>query len=104
MAFLIFYVTCPDETTAKDIGRAITERRLAACANIFPIQSAYWWAGALENENEWALILKTKSALEHALETALLDAHPYDVPCITRFEARANAAYEAWIESTCREI
>jgi periplasmic divalent cation tolerance protein len=97
MPFLVFYIPCPDEATAQSIATKMLDLRLAACANIFPIQCAYWWQGAVQREGEWVLVLKTRSALEPALEQAVQLAHPYETPCILRFEARANAAYEHWI-------
>lgn len=98
--FLIFYVTYPDEATARRISDSLVEQRLAACANVFPISSAYWWQGAVQHEGEWVSILKTRPALESELEKAILESHPYETPCITRWEARANAAYEKWIEES----
>ena len=99
MPFLVFYVTHPDEATAQRISGAMVEQRLAACANIFPIQSAYWWEGAVQQEGEWVSILKTRPELENALEQAILEIHPYTTPCILRFEVRANASYEKWVEA-----
>ena len=101
MPFLVFYITYPDEATARSISENLVTQRLAACANVFPIQSAYWWEGAVQQEGEWVSILKTSVDLETALEKAILEIHPYETPCITRFEARANAAYEKWIETCC---
>jgi periplasmic divalent cation tolerance protein len=103
MPFLVFYVTHPDEGTAHDISAHLLDKRLIACANIFPIQSAYRWSGAVQREGEWVSVLKTKTALETALEDALRALHPYDTPCFMRFEARANAEYERWIEEVVRE-
>ncbi len=101
MAFLNFYITCPDENTAREISRKLVAQRLAACANFFPISSVYWWENAIQQEGEWVLILKTRPELEDTLEAALQKLHPYEVPCIMRYEVRANASYEAWIrEST----
>jgi periplasmic divalent cation tolerance protein len=97
MAFLLFYITHPDEETARRIAGQLVQERLAACANIFPIQSAYWWDGALQKENEWVSLLKTRIGLEDTLESAIRRLHPYDTPCILRYEVRANADYEQWI-------
>ncbi len=54
----------------------------------------------MQQEHEWVSVLKTPLSLETALEKAIEALHPYKVPCITRFEARANAAYEKWIEES----
>lgn len=97
MAFLLFYVTHPDEATARRISEHVVKERLAACANIFPITSAYWWQGAVQQEGEWVSILKTPPGLENRLEAAIRQIHSYEVPCIMRFEVRANEAYEQWI-------
>jgi periplasmic divalent cation tolerance protein len=97
MAFLLFYVTHPDEATARRVSEHLVNERLVACANIFPITSAYWWQGAVQHESEWVSILKTRPDLENRLEAAIQKIHPYEVPCILRFEVRANEAYEKWI-------
>lgn len=102
MAFLVFYTTYPDEITARSITAQLLNQRLIACANIFPIQSAYWWEGAVQQEGEWVAVLKTRLSLEQAVEAALLEIHPYETPCIMRFETRANAAYAQWIEESTR--
>lgn len=93
----MFYITHPDEDTARRIASHLVEIRLAACANVFPVKSTYWWEGALHQEGEWVSVLKTRPGLEFALAETVQKMHPYEVPCILRFEVRANAAYEQWI-------
>ncbi|MCS6928900.1 MAG: divalent-cation tolerance protein CutA [Saprospiraceae bacterium] len=103
MAFLIFYVTHPDESVARQIAKQVVEKRLVACANVFPIQSIYWWDGEVQHEGEWVSILKTSLELEAEVEQALRALHPYQTPCFLRFEVRANEDYERWIhESTTK--
>lgn len=97
MAFLLCYITHPDEATARRISEHLLNERLVACANIFPITSAYWWQGAIQHENEWVSVVKTRLDLEKKLEAAVQKIHPYEVPCILRFEVRANEGYEDWI-------
>ena len=47
------WINCPDDKTARRIGLMLVERRLAACANVFPrIWSAYHWQGTIETEDE----------------------------------------------------
>lgn len=102
MPFLIFYVTHPDEASARTLSEHLVRKRLAACANISPISSLYWWDGAVQQDHEWVAILKTRPEQEQPLEAEILSRHPYEVPCIMRFEVRANAAYEQWIEDQTR--
>lgn len=97
MPFLVFYITYPDEATARSISESLVVQRLVACANVFPIQSVYWWEGTVQQDGEWVSILKTQLALEATLEKAIVALHPYELPCIMRFEARANEGYEKWI-------
>gem|GEM_PF-5063711 len=56
MPFLTFYITHPDEATARRIAGELVQERWAACANIFPIHSAYWWNGAVQNDAEWVSV------------------------------------------------
>ncbi len=99
MSFLIFYITHPDEFTARHIGQKMVELRLAACANYFPIQSSFWWQNNIQTESEWVSLLKTAHELSEELEHAIQTVHPYDVPCILRWEVQANEAYENWVHS-----
>lgn len=98
--FLVFYVTNPDEMTARNLSKTLLEARLIACANVFAINSHYRWEGALAEEGEWVAILKTSIKLELRLEAALQELHPYQTPCFMRFNVRANEAYARWIEAS----
>lgn len=100
MAFLMFYTTHSDEAAARKFASAIVERRLAACANIFPIESQFHWAGALQSEGEWVAVLKTSLELEFELENFARSIHPYEVPCLVRWEVRANLDYEKWVQES----
>lgn len=97
MPFVAFYVTFPDQATAQAVANTLLAKRLIACANFFPIHAAYWWAGQQASEQEWAALFKTRLDLEEVLEHEIRQLHPYTVPCVARWEMRANADYEAWI-------
>ena len=102
MGFLAIYITHPDKATAERISGALVREKLAACANCFPIQSAYWWEGAVQNEAEWVSLVKTIPAHWEELVAYVEQHHPYDLPCIMRAEVSANAAYEQWIAEQVR--
>ena len=94
------WINCPDEDTARTIGRTLVEERLAACANVFPaIGSAYHWDGAVETAEEIPLLVKSRSALFDALSRRVEAIHPYDVPSIVAVPVvRVNESYARWIE------
>ncbi|PNI76873.1 CUTA isoform 7 [Pan troglodytes] len=47
------FVTCPNEKVAREIARAVVEKRLAACVNLIPqITSIYEWKGKIEEDSE----------------------------------------------------
>jgi periplasmic divalent cation tolerance protein len=83
---------------ARTLGRAMVERRLAACAQIAAIESFYRWQGQVAHDAEHRLLLKTREALVPALQAALLEAHPYELPAIHALPvAQAHAPYAEWV-------
>lgn len=99
MSINLIYITCPNEAEAQRIAQHLLEMRLVACANIFPIQSLYWWEGNLCNESESVLLVKTRPDLWEAVKEAVEAIHPYQVPCIVKIVADANERYQNWIKN-----
>lgn len=95
---------CPDTETADRLAEALLDRRLIACANRgAEVTSLYRWEGRTEREGEVPLFLKTRTDLGDAVEAAIRDLHPYDVPPILRWQVRANADYAAWVAEETAE-
>ena len=99
MEFVSVYVTCPDEATAERIARDLLARRLVACANILPgVRSLYRWEGAIQDDREVAMFMKTRRALVPALEQAVRALHPYKVPCVVALALVGGGAdYLEWV-------
>ena len=94
------YVTAPDRETARTIARVVVERRLAACANYWPVESRYWWNGTQEEAREFVIIFKTRRSLVRKLIAAVRDVHPAEVPCIVSYSmAVAWPQYLSWIDA-----
>lgn len=100
MSMLIVYTTCKSPEEAKRIAEAVIKKRLAACANIFPPHRAvYEWDGALQNEAETMMILKTTDEGFEALKAEILRLHSYDTPCILAWAAdKAHGPFAAWVQ------
>lgn len=96
--FSMIYMTTGSNGEAEKISNTLLERRLAACANIFPIDSRYWWKDKIEKDNEVAVILKTRTELlDRAIET-IKQLHSYEVPCIVSYEIKTGyQPYLDWI-------
>lgn len=95
---LLVMTTLPD-AVAGAIARALVERRLAACVSIqSPCLSVYRWQGVVEEAQEVPLLMKTTAAQYPALEAALREMHPYDLPEIVAIDISHGAAdYLQWI-------
>jgi periplasmic divalent cation tolerance protein len=77
------YTTWPTTVEAERAGRALVERRLAACVNILPgMISHYRWQGRIERGEEAVMIVKTRASLAGAVEAAVKELHSYDTPAI----------------------
>jgi periplasmic divalent cation tolerance protein len=78
----VVLVTCPSVGLARKIGRAVVQKRLAACVNVVrgPVESFYTWKGKLETAREHLLLIKTTTARLQQLEREVKRLHTYDVP------------------------
>ena len=43
---IFIYIVCKNKEEAKKIGLYLVKQRLAACCNIFPIESIYHWSSS----------------------------------------------------------
>ena len=95
---LVVLVTCPPEK-AQAIAGALVEERVAACVNVVPsLSSVYRWKGAVHNEAEALLLVKTSKDRFEALKQAVLRHHPYELPEVIAIQVdRGHAPYLEWV-------
>ena len=96
---VLVYTTWPSIVEAERAGRAIVERRLAACVNILPgMISHYWWEGKIERAEEVVMLVKTRGALAEAVGDAVKEQHSYTTPAIMTLPVESvDPDYHAWI-------
>ncbi|SDC58020.1 divalent-cation tolerance protein CutA [Natrinema hispanicum] len=90
------YITAPPEA-ADDIAKQLVDARLAACVNQFETTSTYRWEGDVHHDEEVILLAKTTGDASDDLVARVQELHPYDVPCIERFdECDVLESFAAW--------
>lgn len=96
---LLLWIPCPDAACAERIALEAVERRLAACANILPgMRSIYRWEGSIQRDDETLLVLKTSEARAEELTNFVTEAHPYDVPAVSRIPVSGGSeAFLEWV-------
>ena len=101
---VLVYTTWPSIVEAEKAGRAIVERRLAACVNILPgMISHYWWQGKIERGEEVVMIFKTRNSLAEAVCGAVKELHGYTSPAIMVLPVESvDADYYEWILAEAR--
>lgn len=100
---MIVFITAPSREVGRQIAAALVERRLAACVNILgPVSSIYTWEGKINDEEEFLLIVKSRSDLiESQLIPAVQAIHPYQVPEIIALPiAMGLPDYLEWVMQT----
>ena len=71
--------TAPDRESAEQIAESLVTEKLAACVQLLPgLSSFYFWAGRLERGEEWLILAKT--ARPRPCLERLQALHPYEVP------------------------
>ncbi len=98
--YRIVLCTCPNMGAAEGIANQLVAAGLAACVNIVPgLKSVYLWKGAVATDDELLLLIKTTEARYQDLETAIREAHPYELPEIVCVPILAGLpGYLQWIQ------
>jgi periplasmic divalent cation tolerance protein len=96
--------TCPNDSTARLIAEALITENLAACINrISGVRSSYMWEGALQDDSEVLLVIKSTADRLPELAGRLKELHPYELPefLVTHADG-GNEAYLDWIRRNVR--
>lgn len=97
MSFILIYVTTANQKEAQKIATHLLQKKLIACANIFPIFSLYWWKGKIQNGKEFVLILKTVTKNYNKIKKEVERIHSYKIPCIIQIPVEVNEKYGGWM-------
>jgi periplasmic divalent cation tolerance protein len=96
---LVVLTTCKNLEDARRLVRSLVEDRLVACGTLVPgATSVYRWQGAVAEESEVVVLLKTQASRWDALAEAVRQRHPYDVPELLALPITLGLdAYLTWV-------
>jgi periplasmic divalent cation tolerance protein len=102
---LVAFTTAPTAEAARALVTALVERRLVACGTVVPgAVSIYRWRGAVEQQEEALVVLKTTARRWAELAAALPDLHPYEVPELVAVPVvGGHPAYLKWLSDETAE-
>lgn len=83
---------------AVRIGKGLLEKRLIACYNLWPIESAYWWKGELLEEPETIMLLKTQPKHFDEISDYIKKESGYEVPDVFSLKPdQTIPAFDNWV-------
>lgn len=101
--YCLVYITTKDEEEARRIGKALVSEKLAACVNFHPIKSILRWQGEISQEDEVAMLAKTKAELVDELVSRVKELHSYEVPCVVVLPVeKGNPDFLEWISQATK--
>ncbi len=98
MPYVFLYVTASSRQECRFIAKRLLEKKLIACANVFPAESIYRWENKTRQEAEHIMILKTRREKVKRIREEIGQVHSYAVSCITEISVEPNEAYAKWLE------
>ena len=90
---IVVQTTCSSKQEAKIIAKALVETKLAACVQMYEIESFYNWDDKLCNDFETLLNIKTIKENFEKIKSKILELHSYDLPEIIQLDI-TNASEE----------
>ena len=99
----LMYCSIGAATDAAAFARVLVGDRLAACVNVLPpMTSLYRWKGAIEEDSERQLVIKTTSDRVPGIQARFQELHPYELPEFIVISADASAPYLEWLGDSVR--
>jgi periplasmic divalent cation tolerance protein len=86
----------PDES--EHIARSLVEEHVAACVNLYPIRSFYFWKDEIHFDEEYTLMMKVSSEGVENLKKRLFELHPYELPAFVVLDIDIEASLAEYVQ------
>ena len=94
----VVLVTVASPQQGEAIARTLLTEKLAACVNMLPVDSWYWWSEKITSDREYQLIVKTDLKRFDQLADKIKALHSYEVPEIIAIPVVAGSkSYLDWL-------
>lgn len=97
MGIILIYVTFENLESANKMADILMTKHLVACANIFPINSVFWWQSEINHSDEIVAIFKTRAEYWNIVKEIIEKYHDYQIPCIIKLNVETNDEYSNWV-------
>ena len=95
----IVYITAKNSGEAKKISAHLLHKKLIACANMFPIESMFFWEGEIQENVEFVILAKTSDDNFDKIDKEVKSIHEYEVPAIYSWKAdKVSKSYADWVK------
>ena len=96
--YSVILSTFLDRETAKKVAKLLVQQKLAACVQLLPAESIYFWQNELYDHNEIILIIKSRTDFFDKIAAVIKENHSYQIPQIVQLPiADGLSAYLDWI-------
>jgi periplasmic divalent cation tolerance protein len=99
--FCIIFTNTDDQDLAYKIAKALIEEKLAACASVYEVKSFFIWGSAVNERQEFRIMIKSKSENYQKIKARVLELHNDEVPEIIQIDiTNGLESYLNWISET----
>lgn len=103
---IVVFSTVANEDDAEKLATDLIKNKFVACVNIIPkMRSIYEWDGAVRDEKECLLMMKTRAELFDVVKDHIKKNHEYEVPEIISLDIKEGLPqYLEWIEEVTDSV
>lgn len=100
MNYIIVLSTINNFEKGKEISAKLIEQNLIACSNLIPkVTSVYRWEEKIVEDEEYLIIMKSRSDKFEQIKSEIAKIHPYSIPEIISVNIeQGSKSYLDWID------
>lgn len=93
------FILAPNLETARKLSRGLVDEYLAGCINIIPkVHSLYNWDRKLHEEEEYFMMVKTRTSKVPEIADYVQKYHPYSTPEVISLRIdNGNPLFMKWL-------